>query len=236
MSATVQGSESPAVWAVIPARGGSKGVPRKNLTEVRGRSLIERAISACLASASVTLTVVSTDDDEIASVAAAAGAAVAHRPDALSNDEATSESVIAHVLSLLRPEHGEPSLTLMVQCTSPFVSAGDIDRVVEVLTEFDSVFTASEYHGFLWQMSEAGIPVAVNHDPTFRLRRQDIQPQYRENGSIYGFRTTGFLDAGRRFFGRVGFVITDSNLAIEIDDPVDLLLAEALADRFEGEY
>ena len=125
---------SPLVVAVIPARGGSKGVPGKNLAPVAGVPLVVRAIRACLAAGRVSEVVVSTDDDGIAATAAQAGAIVVRRPAELANDTASSEAALRHVLET-RYADRLPEVLLLVQCTSPFITAAEVDEVVAAIQE-----------------------------------------------------------------------------------------------------
>ncbi|CAL9511581.1 cytidylyltransferase domain-containing protein [Streptomyces sp. enrichment culture] len=141
------------VLAVIPARGGSKGVPGKNLAPVGGVPLVARAVRACLAARRVTHVAVSTDDPDIAAVATGAGADVVHRPAALADDTATSEAALLHALDAHEARHGGPAdVVLLVQCTSPFLTPGDVDGVAaEVLDGgADTALTVASTHGFLW--------------------------------------------------------------------------------------
>ncbi|MEU6057504.1 NTP transferase domain-containing protein [Streptomyces sp. NPDC047097] len=153
----------PLVLAVIPARGGSKGVPGKNLARIGGVPLVARAVRACRGAARVTDVVVSTDDPEIAAAARAAGAEPVDRPTALSGDAATSEAAVLHALDTFEATRGRAAdVVLLVQCTSPFLTAEDVDAVTaRVLDEgADSALTAAPSHGFLWRGGgEAGASV-----------------------------------------------------------------------------
>src|SRR5919112_939049 len=122
----VKDQKSTRTVAVIPARGGSKGVPGKNLRRVGGRSLIVRAVHACQAADAVDAVYVSTDDYEIASAATQAGANVIIRPDDIAGDTATSESAILHALQQLGAAGVEPEVLVLVQCTSPFILPADL--------------------------------------------------------------------------------------------------------------
>ncbi|MDQ3738525.1 MAG: acylneuraminate cytidylyltransferase [Actinomycetota bacterium] len=222
---------NPSAVAVIPARGGSKGIPAKNLAEVAGRSLVRRAIESCLACAPIASVVVSTDDEGIGREASAAGAGVIRRPAELSGDDASSESAVLHALGELRAGGIEPAVVVFVQATSPFIDpvamAGAVEQVQR--GEADVVFAAAASHEFLWRRDEAGSLSGLNHDPVVRMRRQDRQPDWRETGAFYVMRAAGFEAAGHRFFGRVGVAEVDERDAIEIDTPDQLDLARALA-------
>lgn len=217
--------------AIIPARGGSKGVPRKNLLRVGGVSLVERAIRAATAAERVDLVVVSTDDDEIAELAAAAGARVIRRPAEISGDTASSESAVVHALDALESAGETVGAIVFIQATSPFIPSGSIDEAVTHIHEdrFDSVFSAHETYGFLWRRDESGMAAAINHDAAHRPRRQDREPHYLETGAFYVFQADGFRRGGHRFFGRIGIVEVPELSAVEIDDAQQLAVASAIA-------
>jgi len=212
---------------VIPARGGSRGVPGKNLAEVGGLPLVARAVRAARRSRTVEEVVVSTDDPGIASAAGDAGARIVMRPAELSGDTATSESALLHALGLLS---GRPEATVFLQCTSPFIDPADLDAaVLEVLDgKSDVVFSALESHEFQWTRGGDGL-AGVGHSASFRPRRQDRAPHYRETGAFYVMRTEGLLEHGHRFFGRIGARAVPAVHAVEIDTAEDLAVARALA-------
>lgn len=217
--------------AIIPARGGSKGVPRKNVQRVGGIPLVERAVRAAAAASAVDLVVVSTDDDEIAAVSEAAGARVIRRPVEIAGDTASSESAVLHVLDELAAGGTSVDTVVFVQATSPFIPSAGIDEAVAHIHEdrFDSVFSAHETYGFLWRRAEDDTAAAINHDAAHRPRRQDREPHYLETGAFYAFRADGFRDSQHRFFGRIGIVEVPELTAIEIDDAQQLAAASALA-------
>lgn len=218
---------------VIPARGGSRGIPGKNLRTVGGVPLVGRSIRAARAAREVDLVVVSTDSPDIAATATRFGARVIDRPSVLAGDRASSESAIVHALDVLANDGIVPEVVVLVQCTSPFTTADDIDATVAALSEgVDSAFTAVASHGFLWTASAAGAQ-PVNHEMGHRPRRQDREPEYLETGAVYAMDADGFRRAGHRFFGRTTFVVTDPARALEIDDHHQLEAAERLADLFD---
>ncbi|WP_413441093.1 cytidylyltransferase domain-containing protein [Synechococcus sp. MIT S1220] len=213
--------------ALIPARGGSKGIPGKNLTEVGGIPLVARSIRAALSSEMVSRVVVSTDDTAIASVSKNHGAEVVMRPVAIAGDTASSESALLHALESLGSQGPLPALLAFLQCTSPFTTGEQLDRVLKALEEpdFNSAFAVSPWHGFLWREDGLGI----NHDPNQpRQRRQDLQPAYLETGAIYAMRTQAFLSSGSRFCSPWQPVVIE-NSGPEIDTPSDLALCQSLA-------
>ncbi|MEU2658590.1 acylneuraminate cytidylyltransferase [Streptomyces sp. NPDC007325] len=228
---------SPTVLAVIPARGGSKGVPAKNLAPVAGIPLVGRAVMACLGAAGVTDVAVSTDDPAIAAAARSFGAEAVQRPAAIAGDTATSESAVLHALDAFEATHGRTAdVVLLVQCTSPFLTSAEVAEAVARITSgaADTAFTAAPSHGFLWREPSDGADsptgaTGVNHDKAHRPRRQDREPEYLETGAVYAMDAAGFRTHGHRFFGRTAIVVTDPARVLEIDDPHDLARAKALA-------
>ncbi len=219
------------VVAVIPARGGSKGVERKNLQRVGGIPLIARAILAAARCTEVDRVVVSTDDAEIAGIAREWGAEVVLRPDTLATDEASSESALLHALTVLEERGIHVGVLAFLQATSPFIdSAALAEAVCTVrLRRRDVVFSAVETYGFLWARGRGDAADGVNHDPAVRPRRQDREPHYLETGAFYVMRATAFRAIGHRFFGSVGIVEVPERTAIEIDTVAELGVARALA-------
>ncbi|AKH84409.1 transferase [Streptomyces sp. CNQ-509] len=280
-----QPESAPRVLAVIPARGGSKGVPGKNLARVGGVPLVARAVRQCLAARLVTDVVVSTDDDTIASVAREAGAEVVRRPAEIAGDTASSEAAVLHALDSHEERCGATmAAVLLVQCTSPFLTGEDIDGVTSAVLDegADSALTVAPFHGFLWRdeadeaeaAAVAETPAAktpavaeatavakaaatgaatgtatgaaptkvapavetapaqgygVNHDKSYRPRRQDRPQDLLETGAAYAMRTPGFREHRHRFFGRTAPVRTDAARVLEVDEPDDLTRARALA-------
>ncbi|MFC4255546.1 NTP transferase domain-containing protein [Altererythrobacter xixiisoli] len=217
------------VLAVIPARGGSKGIPGKNIKLLGGIPLIAHNIRAALAARTVSRVVVSTDDDAIAKIARDFGADVVMRPAALATDTAKSEDALLHVLTALEEsEDYRPDVVLLVQCTSPLTSAEDIDGVVTALFDggADSSVAVAPFHYFLWGRDAAGEGVAINHDKRVRLMRQQREPEFIETGAVYAMRVPGFRQTKHRFFGRTVLHETPIENRLEIDDPIDFQLAE----------
>lgn len=221
----------PRVLAVIPARGGSKGVPGKNLADVGGMPLVVRAVRACLGAATVTDVLVSTDSEAIGDAARGAGAVVLRRPAGISGDTATSEAAVLHALDSFEELHSVTvDVVLLVQCTSPFVTACDVESAAAAVASgaADSALTAAPFHGFLWRAAPDGSGTGVNHDIAYRPRRQDRPQDLLETGAAYAMDAAGFRTARHRFFGRTLPVATDPARVLEIDDPHDLARARAL--------
>jgi YrbI family 3-deoxy-D-manno-octulosonate 8-phosphate phosphatase len=219
------------IVAIIPARGGSKGVRRKNLRRVGGVPLVARAIAAARRSGAVDRIVVTTDDGEIAAVAREWGADVVERPPSISGDAATSESAVLHALDDLAARGVDVGVVAFLQATSPFIAAGALAEGVRAVRDgrFDSAFAATESYGFAWTRDAASRAVAVGHDASHRPRRQDREPHHLETGAFYIFGADAFRAAGHRFFGRIGIIGVPDHTALEIDTEAELERARVLA-------
>lgn len=217
-----------SIVAVIPARGGSKGIPGKNLRPVAGIPLVVRAVEAARSCQLIDRIVVSTDDAAIADAALAADAEVVSRPAHLSGDRATSESAVLHALEQI---DSVADIVVFLQPSSPFTDSAALCEAIERVQSGmdDVVFSAVETFAFLWQLDEAGRLTGINHDPRARQRRQDREPQFRETGGFYVMRAAGFRLARFRFFGTVGVAIVDERTGSEIDTLEQLILANAIA-------
>jgi N-acylneuraminate cytidylyltransferase len=220
--------------AIIPARGGSKGIPNKNLQTVGGITLLARTVSACLESDSITAVYVSTDSDEIAAVALKSGAQVIRRPADISGDTASSESALLHALNEIEKTSSLPSNVLFAQCTSPFISHTDIDGILGLLNDHDSALTVTHNHAFIWRRDNSGNAIGINHDSAIRLPRQQLDPEFKETGALYAMNIDQFRKSGHRFFGRIGMYEVPVDRSMEIDDPEDLRLANTLEIQEKG--
>lgn len=217
--------------AIIPARGGSKGVPRKNVLPLVGKPLIAHTIEAAQRARTVTRVVVSTDDAEIAQIAERWKAEVVWRPVEISGDSASSEAALLHVLDHLEQKEGyNPDLLVFLQCTSPLTTAADIDDTVDALHNegADTSLAVTPFHYFLWDKDEDGDAVGINHDKRRRLLRQERKTQYLETGAVYVMRVPGFREVRHRFFGRTAWHVIPPERRLEIDEPVDFQVAEVL--------
>jgi YrbI family 3-deoxy-D-manno-octulosonate 8-phosphate phosphatase len=215
------------VHAVIPARGGSKGILRKNLALVDGVPIVVRAIDAVRACSLGVTPIVTTDDPEIAATARAAGATIVDRPADLSGDLASSESAVLHALDHVAAT--DDDIALFVQCTSPFIHPRDLDDLVAAVEAgADSAFLAVPFHRFVWRDDGSGRVVGANHDHSVRERRQDRPLEWLETGAAYAMRIRGLRAHGHRFFGTV-VAVPSASPDLEIDAAADLEAARGLA-------
>lgn len=217
--------------AIIPARGGSKGIMDKNLQSVRGVPLVVRAIRSCLESFSIDRVYVTTDSERIASVAESHGAKVIRRPRDLATDESSSEDALLHALD----DIPDATTVAFVQCTSPFIDFRDLDRATKMVSsgDYDVVFSGLSDHTFRWEKADDGWH-PVGHDMAKRPRRQDLPPRVIETGAFYVFTKQGFQASRSRFHGRVGVVEVSPREALEIDTHDDLQMARELAQQADG--
>jgi len=216
--------------AVIPARGGSKGIPRKNLALIAGRPLVAHTIEHAKAASEIDRVVVSTEDETIARVAREADAEVVMRPTELSGDTATSESALLHVLDVLEArDRYVPDLVVFLQATSPLRRPGDVSGAIATLLaeHADSLFSGCPVHGFVWRRDAAGVS-SVTYDFRARPRRQEAAEHLVENGSIYVFRPWVLRQFGNRLGGRIAVYRMAPEHSFQIDEPGDLGLLERL--------
>ncbi len=187
--------------AIIPARGGSKGLKEKNIYPVAGKPLLAWTVLQALASTSIERVFVTTDDEAIAKVASEYGAEVIVRPLELAGDKASSESAILHASGVIERDYNMPLSTIVfLQATSPLRKPDDIDRAVELFIRegADSLISVTRADDLtLWE-SRAGKWASVNFDYRNRGMRQDRPTQFIENGSIYIFKPETLTSFGNR--------------------------------------
>jgi CMP-N-acetylneuraminic acid synthetase len=217
--------------AIIPARGGSKGIPNKNIQEVGGLSLIARTINAALNCSDISDVYVSTDSNEISLISESVGAKIVFRPSDLASDTASSETALIHTISSIPNFQILSPKFIFMQCTSPFVKSSDISSVIHGLDEnHNSSFSATEWHGFLWDEYGNGI----NHDfNKKRKRRQDLSIQLLETGAIYCMNTELFMSQKTRFIEPVNPINLKNSFSPEIDTEKDLEICRLLAPYFD---
>jgi CMP-N,N'-diacetyllegionaminic acid synthase len=220
--------------AIIPARGGSKGIPRKNIHPLAGRPLIAYSIEAAQQSRAVERTIVSTDDAEIAEVGRKLGAEVRMRPGALSQDDTPTRDVLEHVVAELVGEAYVPDAVLTLQPTSPLRTARHIDEAAALFAadrSADSLVSCIEVPHVFHPLSvmrrnpegylEPFLPAPQPH------RRQDKQTVFARNGAaIYITRTARLADYV--FGGRLIPYLMDAESSVDIDTLEDLRVAERL--------
>jgi N-acylneuraminate cytidylyltransferase len=215
--------------SIIPARGGSKGIPRKNIIPLNGIPLIAYTIRASVESRYIHRTIVSTDDKHIVDISRSYGAEIIKRPGKIAQDDTPTEAVIKHALEyLVKKEKYAPAHVILLQPTSPLRTVNDIDLSYEQFLSGtgDSLLSVCKSHSFIWKKTNTfGVP--INYDYRSRPRRQDLY-QYRENGAIYIFKRELFLTNNNRLRGRILLYEMEEDRSIEIDNPFDILIAETI--------
>lgn len=204
--------------AVIPARGGSKGLPGKNIRTVAGRPLIAWTIDAAKRSRLLDRVVVSTECAAIAEVATQCGCEVLMRPEALATDDATTIALMSHIAS----EAPDFDTFVVLQPTSPLRADGLIDACIAEFARGDVDNLAT---GYYCKMREFG-----SHN---NGRRQDYQGFFYDDGSVYVL-TRALVEDGRWFGERIGRHIISKEQCFEIDDEIDEIVLEALLNRYAG--
>ncbi|MCM8790614.1 MAG: acylneuraminate cytidylyltransferase family protein [Candidatus Omnitrophica bacterium] len=223
-----------SILAIIPARGGSKGLPRKNVKDLAGKPLIAWTIREALKCGCIDRVIVTTDDKEIANISARYGAEIPFlRPKRLSLDRTETIDVILHAINWLRDEGCDYDVVVVLQPTSPLRVAGDITSALKMLFDRKAagiVSVCKAEHNPLWANS---IPVDLSMKDflpkaVINKNRHKLPEFYRLNGAIY-VALTEFLRSNRSFFGPgVYAYIMPKDRSVDIDDAIDFKLAELL--------
>ncbi len=224
------------VLAIIPARGGSKRIPRKNILPLNGKPLIAYTIEDALESGLVNRVIVSTDDRHIRQLSRSLGAEVIDRPREFAQDTSSSEEALLHVLNELESKESYvPDLVVFLQCTSPLREDADIDNAIRSLLDNgdDSLFSAFRFKKYVWQKEDDRV-TAINYDFSKRWREQDFPPQFQENGSIYVFKPWVLREHGNRLGGKIGLYEMDYLNSFQVDSYDDIQLCECLIDIKSG--
>ncbi|HEY7960550.1 MAG TPA: acylneuraminate cytidylyltransferase family protein [Solirubrobacteraceae bacterium] len=223
-------------FGLIPARGGSEGVPNKNLRPLAGIPLVAHSILSAQASGVFNDVYVSTDDDEIAEVAAAYDARVIARPADLGHAQTPMAPVIEHAIEWLSVRQAAPPENLfLLQPTSPLRSAIDIREAAQILAgesceSVMGVFEADDPHQWSLSIDREGLLRPAFAREEYLARRQDLKPTYFD-GPIHAIRTAAFLRAKSFLTDRTRCFVVPRARAIDIDTEIDFLFAEFLFSR-----
>jgi CMP-N,N'-diacetyllegionaminic acid synthase len=221
--------------AVILARGGSKGIPKKNLSDFCGKPLISWTIEQALSTRALDSVWVSSDDQEILRLSRKYNVGEIKRPKNLSNDNASSEVGWLHALDFL-DDQGVPVTSLVApQCTSPVRSNSDFEGALSKFfkDDLDSLFSATKIPDFnLWRTSKNGQLESFTYDYQQRGRRQEKPDQYLENGSFWIFRPEVIRTHKNRLGGKMGIWLMDFWKSFQIDEPEDIAFCEILMQHY----
>ena len=214
------------ILAVIPARGGSKGIPRKNIKIVGGKPLIAWSIKAAKNCSLIDRVVVSTDSQEIADIAKTYGAEVIMRPAEIAQDKTPMDPVIEHVVSALEENGYSPDAVMLLQPTSPLRTASHLDGAIQVFLNgnFDSLISIFRIYNNRHEIDKNNLLT-----PTFTKskNRNERPPAIFENGAIY-ISTAPLIKEGRIRGDRIGYYEMDQYSSVDIDEPRDLVVAEQM--------
>lgn len=221
----------PKTIAFIPARGGSKGLPNKNILSFCGKPLVAWSIEQALAATNIDEVYVSTDSTEIAAIAEAHGALVPFlRPEDISDDKASTESAMLHFCEYMKSQNQHFDLMVLLQPTSPVRRSNVLDQALQQLeaNNNDSLLSVSVSHRFFWK--NVALPQAT-YDYKCRPRRQDIADGdrwYMETGSFYITKRETLEQDRNRLGGSVGMFVTSELESYEIDTECDFKVCEVL--------
>ncbi|MAR15427.1 MAG: acylneuraminate cytidylyltransferase [Candidatus Marinimicrobia bacterium] len=215
--------------AIIPARGGSKGVPKKNIKEFLGKPLIEHSINYAKESKFIEKIILTTDNEEIKKIGKDNNITVVNRPKEISGDKATTESAIEHVISLFK--FSIDTTIVLLQPTSPIRPKNSLDKMIKIFNEqlYDSMLTLSPIHPLTWKIDNK--KTECMYDYSNRPRRQDFKEKdliYDENGSVYIFTNKIFIEKNNRLGGKIGHYIFKEEYGRQIDTPLDFKLLETI--------
>tara|TARA_B000000475_G_C15996349_1_gene447042 strand:- start:469 stop:1167 length:699 start_codon:yes stop_codon:yes gene_type:complete len=221
--------------AIIPARGGSKGVPKKNIKNFLGKPLILHSIDYAKESNFINEIILTTDSEEIMKIGNQHNITVVKRPDNISGDEATTESAINHVISSMK--YPENTVYILLQPTSPLRPKNSLDEMINQFNiyKYDSMLSISPIHPLTWKINNRK-PECM-YDYQNRPRRQDFKDEdliYDENGSVYIFKHNLFIKELNRLGGKIGSFIFSEEYGKQIDTPLDFDLLETIGKYLEG--
>jgi CMP-N,N'-diacetyllegionaminic acid synthase len=226
-------SGAPYVFGVIPARGGSKGLPGKNLRILGMLSLVGHAVASSRDSSRMTRFIVSTDDPAIADEARRHGAEVPfQRPAELANDEAGMVPVLQHAVRWLESSGVRPDLIVTLQPTSPFRIGADIDltvaKVIDTGADSAQTLVEASYHPFFMKTLDGDRTTPLFPDGHKYVRRQDAPPVFQPSGAVYVTRYEVLMHQGRVLGQDNRAVVKSFESSVNIDTEWDFLLADLL--------
>lgn len=224
--------------AIIPARGGSKGLPNKNIKSFCGKPLLAWSILQAQQAQQIHSVWVSSDSDEILDVAMSYGAGPIKRPLEISGDQASSESAWIHAIEALTLKNVPMDLILAMQATSPVRESTDIEQAIEFFqaSGYDSLFSSNRVEDHHVWVREGEQMKSFNYDFKNRKRRQDMQKKYLENGSFYIFRPELIKKHQNRLAGKIGTYVMEDYKQIQVDTESDFVHAEVIMKGYKLDH
>ena len=226
--------------AIIPARGGSKGIPRKNIKELCGKPIIAHIIETALNVEELDRVIVSTEDKEIAETAKKYGADVPFiRPEELTKDETPTLPVLQHAVKYLEEkENYKPDKVVLLYATSPLLKHERVSEAIRMLKDenFDSVLSVVEDRGHYWIEKNGGDERRYEKFyPRVLKNRQFTKPLFKENGAIYISKRDILMEKNEIVGGKIGFLVMKREESIDIDEFLDFKFAEFLMNMRDKE-
>ena len=220
------------IFAIIPARGGSKGLPRKNVADLAGKPLISYSIEAALCCPYIDRVLVSTEDEEIKEISLKWGAEVIDRPVEIATDASQTHHVIRHVLEHLEKKDDFPDFFVMLQPTSPLRNAFHLMNCIDLLMKEEGrclvSVTECEHHPLKTVGISHRLIKPFQDYKSLEMRRQDLPTLYRPNGAIYMMTPELFLESNAFFVDPIVPFVMNHEDSIDIDSLLDLRFAELL--------
>ena len=219
--------------AIIPARGGSKRLPRKNVLDLNGKPLIAYSIEAGLDSSYIDKVVVTSDNDEILTISKKYGAITINRPNELASDTATTFDAIKHAVD----NYEKYDYIVLLQPTSPLRDRDHIDKAIELLESknADAIVSVCKMdHSPLWSntLDESLSMAGFLKDEALNKRSQDLEKYYRLNGAIYICKTEKLLEEKSFFLKENIFsYVMDRKSSVDIDEEIDFKIAEVILNK-----
>jgi CMP-N,N'-diacetyllegionaminic acid synthase len=223
----------PKVCAIIPARGGSKGIPRKNIQDVCGKPLVAYTIEQALSSCNVDYVYLNSEDDEIRKVGEEYGARIMSRPDEFYHDNTFQEvdRLLMWCVKDLESQGIQIDVVVLLYATAPLREVKHIEKCVSLIIDnnYDSALTLVEDSTYLWKTNDDGTVEPNNYDPATRGPRQkENWNQWAENKAVYTMKRDLLMETGCRLGGKIGFVKMTKLQSIDIDKPEDLDLVKKI--------
>ena len=223
------------IVAVIPARGGSKGIPNKNIVHICGHPLISWSIYQANSSKRISSVWVTSDDQKILEISKKYGSNIIERPSEFALDTSSSESAWIHSIDYLSELSIFPDLIVGMQATSPIRNYEDLDTAIDTFLDnnYDSLLSVSEVEDyFTWTIDNNSNASPLNYDVNNRKPRQQISKSYLENGSFYIFKPQLIKKFNNRLYGKIGMYLMEKHKSFQIDNEEDLKICTGIMKEY----